>query len=159
MSRRSQDLAERLRAFNDEIIEFVENCSDENWRKVCPWEQWTVGVAARHIGAGHYSAIGLAKMILDGEKLPELTMRQIADMANRHALEHADCSRPEVLDILRKEGRAAAQFVAGLDDSELDKTGYLSVTGKNITVERFIESVILESGNQHFENMKAAAKS
>jgi len=35
MSERSIDLVERFKAFNNELIGFVENCPEENWRKVC----------------------------------------------------------------------------------------------------------------------------
>ena len=70
MSQRTENLAERLRTFNTQVITFVENCTQENWRKICAREDWTVGVTARHIGAGHYDIIGLAKMIVNEETLP-----------------------------------------------------------------------------------------
>ena len=73
MSKRAFDLAERFKTLNNELIDFVKNCSDEDWRKVCPGEQWSVGVVARHIAASHYGALALAKMMVAGEKLPDLT--------------------------------------------------------------------------------------
>ncbi len=33
MSQRAKELSERFMSFNTEVIAFVENCSDENWRK------------------------------------------------------------------------------------------------------------------------------
>ena len=64
MNQRAKSLAKRLRTFIDDVIGFVEGCSDKNWRNVLATEEkWTVGVTARHIGAGHFDAIGLAKMI------------------------------------------------------------------------------------------------
>ena len=156
MTVRAKDLAERLRVFNDEVISFVENCTDEDWRKVCAWEEWTVGVTARHIGAGHFDIIGLVKMIVDGEKLPELTGEQITEMANEHAREHADCTKAEVLEVLRKHGEAFAGFVAALNDTEFDRTGYLTMVGGEVSAQQIIENVILHSGGKHFANMKAA---
>ena len=35
MSQRAQDLVERLKAFNNEVIRFVEACSAEQWDNVC----------------------------------------------------------------------------------------------------------------------------
>jgi len=85
MSARAKQLAERLRAFNGDIIAFVEGCSDGNWKKACEKEEWPVGVTARHIAAGHFEAVDLARMIVKGEKLPEFTMDQLVAMANAHA--------------------------------------------------------------------------
>ena len=69
--------SERFMKFNNEVIAFVEKCSDESWAKVCSGEKWPVSVVARHIAAGHYSAFGLAKMIVNGKQLPELTQETI----------------------------------------------------------------------------------
>jgi len=154
---RAEELAERLRAFNNEVIAFVEKCTEEDWRKLCAWEEWTVGVTARHIGAGHYGAMGLAQMIANGDKLPELTMDLIIQMANQHAREHAACTKAEVLDILRKNGESLVAFAAGLDDAALDRTGYLAAVGGELSTQQLLENVIMLSGGEHFANMKAAA--
>ncbi len=156
MSRRSKELAERLKMQNDDIITFVRNCSEDNWRRVCAWEDWGIGVVARHIGAGHYDILGLARMIVNGEKLPEFTPDQIIRMANDHAREHADCTKAEVLDILQKNGKAVYDFIIGLGDAELDRTGYLPMIGKEVSTRQFLEMVILQSGGEHFVNMKTA---
>jgi hypothetical protein len=156
MSRRAEDLTGSLRKFNNEVISFVENCTPESWGKMCAWEEWSVGVTARHIGAGHYGAVSLAKLIVNGDKLPELTMDQITESANRHAREDADCTRAEVLDILRKAGEAMVEYVSGLSDAELDRKGYLAPIGGEVSAQQFIENVVLQSGSQHFANMKAA---
>jgi hypothetical protein len=158
MRTRAEELAGRLKNFNDEVVAFVENCAPESWNNVCAWEEWSVGVTARHIGAGHYAALGLAKMIVSGEKLPALTMDQITESANQHAREHADCTRAEVLDILRKNGEAVLEYVSGLSNAELDRTGYLAPIGGDVSAHQFIENVVLQSGGQHLANMKAAVQ-
>ena len=156
MSPRAEDLSERLRKFNDEVMAFVKNCGEENWSKMCSWEEWTVGVVARHIGAGHYEALELARMIVDGEKLPELTEELVVARANQHAREHAGCTREEVLNVLKTAGGKMLEFVARLDDSQLDRKGHLTMLGVEVTAQQFIEAVVLQSGGQHFDNMKAA---
>lgn len=156
MSQRAKDLSERLRTFNTEVMEFVEKCSEEDWRKKCREEDWTLGVVARHIGAGHYEALDFARMIIAGEKLPAFTMDEINQRANNHAKEHADCTRPEVLEILRKNGATLTDYVAKLSDDELDRTGYLPLLEKEITAQNILELVILQSGGDHFASMKSA---
>ena len=156
MSQRAQDLVERLKAFNNEVIRFVEACSEEQWDKVCA-EEWNLGVVARHIGIGHYTgAADMAKMLVDGEKVPELTMEQIVEMANTHAREHADCSRAEVLDLLNSNGAALADYVADLDDAALNRSAHMELVGGEVSAQQLIELVIFESGGEHLANMKKA---
>jgi hypothetical protein len=156
MSERAQKLAERLRAFNEDIAVFVEGCSDGNWKKACEKEEWPVGVTARHIAAGHFEAVDLARIIVKGEQLPEFTMDQLVAMANAHARQHAACTREEVLGLLRRNGKALVDYVAGLSDAELDRTGHLALAGGKMSAQQFIEAVILSSGGEHFASMKAA---
>jgi uncharacterized damage-inducible protein DinB len=156
MDRQKKDLVDRIGKFNSEVMAFVEKCSDEDWKKVCAAEDWTVGVVARHIGAGHYSAIGLADMIVQGKKLPELSLDQVVSMANQHATEHADCTREEVLQILEKTSQELQDYITRLDDADLDRTAHLVLIGKEISARRFLEMVVLQSGGGHFASMKAA---
>jgi hypothetical protein len=95
-------------------------------------------------------------MIVDGRKLPELTEELVVANANQHAREHAGCTREEVLNVLKTNGEKMLEFVAGLDDSQLDRKGYLAMLGGEVTAQQFIEAVVLQSGGQHFDNMKAA---
>jgi hypothetical protein len=156
MSQRVKELTERFKAFNNEVIGFVENCSDDKWRNICSGEGWTVGVVARHIAASHYGALGLVKMIVSGETLPELTTEAIDQGNVKHAKKHADCTKDEVLGFLNENGEAIAAYLAGLDDEDLDRYGHLALTGGDISAQQFIESIIIQSGNEHLNNMNAA---
>lgn len=157
MSQRAKELSQRLQAFSKEVIDVVENLSEQHWHKVCAWEEWSLGVTARHIGAGHLNIIWLAKMIINGEKLPDLTTDKIFAMANEHAREHADCTREEVLEILRQNAAALVDFVAGLKDDELDRKGYIAASEGDVSVQQLIEFIIFQSAGQHLSNMKTAA--
>lgn len=158
MNKNAVDLSKRVGSFNDEVIRFAENCSDEDWKNICMPEEWPVGVTARHIGAGHYVALALAKMILKGEALPQTTADEITRRANEHAREHAGCSKPEVLGVLRESGREVVDFLSSIDDSQIGKTGYLPLMRKDISVGKLLEIIILVSAGQHFESMKKAVK-
>lgn len=156
MSRRATDLADRLKAFNEELIAFVQACPDADWRKVCPGEQWSVGVVARHIAASHYGALGLAKMMVAGETLPELTEGVVDRMNHKHAEKHRDCTRDEVLKVLRENGASAADYVAGLGDADLDRTARIPAAGGDLTTEHLFATIMLRSGGEHFAHVKAA---
>ena len=156
MSQRATELAERFLSFNNDMIAFVENCSEENWKKVCPGEQWPVGVVARHVAAGHYRAVGLAKMIVAGKELPELTDETIDQSNAQHADKHASCTKEEVLGLLRENGTSLVGFVTELDDADLNRTGQLAVVGGTISTQQFVENIIILSASEHFENIKTA---
>jgi hypothetical protein len=156
VSQRAKDLAERLGKFNEEVISFVKECKDEDWRKTS-WEDWPIGVVARHIGANHIDgATKMAGMIVKGVPSPEMTMEQINNMANEHARKHADCTKAEVLDVLRKTGDGLVQFVAGLDDASLDRTSYLPAMGAEVSTLQLIENVVLTGAGEHFDGIKKA---
>ena len=61
MGGRAEGLAKRFEQANDDVIATVQNCSDEQWRKTCPGEQWSVGVTAHHIGSAHTPIAGLVR--------------------------------------------------------------------------------------------------
>ncbi len=154
MSQRTKELVELFTAFNNDFIAFVDNCSDEDWRTVCSDEGWTVGVVAHHVAAGHYSSLDLVKMIVAGETLPPLTMDTIDQMNAQHAQENADCTREEVLGLLRKNGSAFASYLEGLSEADLVRTGYLAAIGGDVSAQQLIEMVILQSAGEHLDSMK-----
>lgn len=156
MGQRAKQLAQQIAAFREELLAFVERCRDENWTKTLEAEQWPVGVTARHLGAGHLAISNLVAMIVDGKKLPEFTPEQLREMGNEHARKHAGCTRKEVADIVRTKGAELADYVAGLSDEALDRQAYLSLAGGSVSTQQFIEMVLLQSGREHFSNMKQA---
>jgi uncharacterized damage-inducible protein DinB len=156
MSGRAKKIAEKIKSFNENVIAFVENLSDKEWTKMCEWEQWTVGVTARHIGAGHLAIYNLAGMIIKGEELPQLSMDQVHEMSKTDAREHADCTKAEALEYLRKNGPKMVEFVLNLSDEDLDRKGSMPAFGGEFTAEQFIEVIIFQNAFQHFDNMKSA---
>ena len=156
MGQRSDTIVKRFRSFSDEVIAFVENLSDKDWTKVCEWEQWTVGVTARHLGAGHFAIFGMADMIVRGEELPQLTMDQVNEMSKEDARAHTDCTKEEALEYLRTNSARMAEFISGLSDDALDQKGNMPAFGGEFTTEQFMEFIIFENAAQHFDSMKAA---
>lgn len=156
MSQRAKNISERIKSFSDEVIAFVDNLSGDDWTKICDWEQWSVGVTARHLGAGHLATFDMAGMIIRGVDLPPLNMDQINAMSNKDARQHEDCTKTEVLELLRKNSAEMVAFVAGLSDDELDCKGSMPAFGGEVTTEQFIEFIIFQSAAQHFDSMKTA---
>lgn len=154
MNEKARDLSEKLTAFNAEVISFVEGVNAEDWTRPTVAEEWPVGVAARHIGAGHYAIQGLAEAFVNGGPLPELSFEAITEMANEHARKNAGCTREEVLSILRKNGETLAAWVGGRTDEELARKVHFPLFGKEASAHELIEAVVLVSGREHLDSLK-----
>ena len=156
MNQKGKELAEKFTTFNNEMLAIVESCTDEDWKKVCGGEQWTVGVVAHHVAAGHYSSLDLVKMIVAGETLPPLTMDTIDRMNLKHAQENADCTRAEVLALLRENGADFANYLDGLSEADLGRTAYLAPLDGDVSAQHLVEMIILHSAADHLSNIKTA---
>jgi hypothetical protein len=156
MGAKSRDLAQRLQAFADEVLGVVQGCSREDWGRRCASEDWSVGVTARHIAAGHFGTLGLVKTLAAGGPLPQLTRAQVVAMANDHAAEHADCTPEEVAGLLRCNAADMTAYVTGLEDGELDRRGFIAFIGIEMSLRQFLEAVILKSGGGHLASIRAA---
>lgn len=156
MSTPAKKLSERVEAFKNEVIAFVDQLSDQAWNVTCEGEQWSVGVTARHLGAGHFAISGMLGMIVRGKELPQLTMDQINAMSEKDAREHADCTKAQALEHLNKNGSELVVFVAGLSDADLDRKGSMPAFGGEVTASQFVDYIIFQSARQHFDSMKSA---
>lgn len=154
MNPRAQALSDKIQAFNREMINCVQDCSDDDWQRTCKAEDWPVGVVARHVGHGHYRVVELAKMIIKGDPLPEWTMADVVKMGNDHAREHAACTREEVLAIIEKKGRSLIEYINTLSEEELDRKGQMTLAGGAISAQQIMEMLILHSGGEHLESIR-----
>lgn len=158
MSERTELLAERVRSFADEVIAFVEKMTDSDWIQTCEWEQWTAGMTAYHIGAGHLAIFELADRIVKGGELPQLTMDQINAMSNQQAEEKASCTKEEALERLRGNRDRMISYITGLNDNDLDLKGSMPAFGGEVTTEQIFEYIVFENAANHFDSIKKAVR-
>jgi len=156
MTDQRKKLSERLKAFNDEMIALIRSVSEDDWRKQCDSEQWTIGVVARHVGVGHYSVIELAKMMIAGTPIPEFSHSQVDELNKTHADKHADCTKEEVLSILEKKGGKLIDYVVSLSDADLAVSANIPGISDKISVEQLIKALVIKSGSEHIESMRKA---
>lgn len=154
MSTRAKELAQRLKVFSDAVLQLVTSASDEAWRRRCDSEQWSVGVVARHMGATHYRIVELAKMIVAGLPMPEVSEEKILARNEAQASKHALCTQEEVAAILESNGRALVDYVDGLSDADLDLSAHLPAFGGTITVQQLLESIVLKSAGGHLKSLQ-----
>jgi hypothetical protein len=155
MSQRAKNISERIKSFADEVITFVESVTESDWTKICDWENWSVGVTARHIGAAHFAISNMAAMIVRGEDLPPLSMDQINTMSDKDSRKHSDCTKVEALELLRKNSDGLIEFAAGLTDDDLDRKGSMPAFGGEVTTEQLFDYIIFQSAARHFNSIRA----
>lgn len=156
MSQRAIELSRRIESFRDDVIAFVEALTDEQWNAKCEAEDWTAGVTARHVGAGHFRIFELAGMILEGKELPQWTIDQINEMSEKDSRAHPDCTKEDALHALRQNGAELSAFVAGLSDDQLDRKGSMPAFGGEASVDQIIGFVIFQSAQEHLDSIKKA---
>ena len=155
MSDRANGLAAKFEKVNEEAIKTVEGCSDEQWQAICKDEGWSVGITAHHIASGLTPILGLIRVMAAGGQFPALTMEQIDQGNAKHAQDFANCSKQETLEILRRDGAAAANAVRGLSDEELDKSAVILARAPSMTTEQGIQDVLIASTAGHLESIRA----
>jgi hypothetical protein len=125
---RAAQYAAQFEAAQQEFISLVESLTDEQWRRVgrnYPQrfgdedEGRMVGVIAHHVAISGPLIIDRIERMLDGRPLPQVDFR----VSNaKHAEEHADVTREEVLTALRKTEPEIAAAVRAIPDSQLDES-------------------------------------
>jgi hypothetical protein len=88
--------------------------------------------------------------------MPEITMEAIDQMNAQHAKEHANCTKEQVLALLRENGSVFAGYLEGLREADLARTGYLAAIGGDVSAQQLVEMIILHSAADHLTNMKTA---
>ncbi len=157
MGQRGNELAERFEQVNNALIAAVERCSDEQWRKICSSEGWSVGVTAHHAGTSHEGIAGFVQAVATGQPAPPLTMEMIDAGNAQHAREHANCTKAETLDLLRNGGKAAAEMLRGFSDGQLDRTAPMAFAGGTPwSTEQIVNRVLIGHPEEHLQSIKQA---
>ena len=157
MSGRAEELARRFEQANGELIKAVESCSDEQWRKTCSGEQWSVGVTAHHVAVSYGPIAGLVQALATGQRVPPLTSDMLDAGNAEHARQFAGCTKRETVDLLRGGGQAAASTVRGLSDEQLDNGAELPLMGgQRVSAGRIVEMGLIGHPTSHLESIRAA---
>ena len=135
MTRAQELVATVLKDYN-EIIETVEALTEEQWRSKTADEGWPVGVVAHHMAT--VSGVEQIEWALSTPPTPFWPDMNQVDAENaQHALDFADCTKEETLDLLRGACSRIDGILGALTDEQLKIRG-VSVGGGPGTVEQYI---------------------
>ena len=156
MSVRAAALADRFERINRDLIAAVERCADADWQRTCAGEGWPIGVTAHHVATSYPAFKGFIQGIATGADLPPITPEMLDASNARHAEEHARCSRQETLELLRRDGQAAAEAVRGLSDEQLDRTAPMALAGGSAVSAQQMAEFMIGHPTDHLASIRAA---
>jgi hypothetical protein len=160
---RSARYATEFEAAQDEFIRLLESLSDAQWqarggnfpeRMNDEDEERTVGVIAHHVATSGPFIIERIQSMLAGRSMQRLDFRA----ANaRHAQEHADVTKDEVLRVLRQTRSPIADAVRAIPDDQLDQQRETPVGP--MSVAQRLERVLIGHIKAHQGSIETAIRS
>jgi hypothetical protein len=119
-SERAAALAADFAAANGEALQFARSCTDADWHRNVPGEDWTVGVVLHHIAEGHTNGLRWLRSMASGEGVSESA--EDIDTANAaHAARASSVDQVETAALLANNGGLLEQALLALTDEELDR--------------------------------------
>ncbi len=115
----AQLLAQRLEQGARALADLAAGLSDAQWKTRMPGDGRTVGVIVHHVASVYPVEIQLAQVLAEARPVEGVVMQTVHDMNAAHAIEHADVTRAEALDLLQKNSAAAAAAIRALTDEQL----------------------------------------
>ena len=159
MGKRIGRLVREFEDINQEFTETVKSVSDEDWKNICPAENWTVGVTAHHVATSYTLAIDVLQALAAGESRT-VTVEMLDEMNAEHAVRYADCTREETVRFLETNGEKAAAAIRGVPDETLDTRHQLPFLGEEpVSLEQFVDICLIGHHWAHLPSIRNAAPS
>lgn len=157
MGQRAKILADRIAQGAEQLAAFAESLTDAQWDVPVPPDGRKVGVMIHHVASVYPLEVDIAGKLGGGEPIAGVTWGDIAAMNAKHSRDHASAGRKETADLVRKNGKAAADAVAQFSDGQLDNGGTISLYGNApLTCQFWIEDHPLRHSWHHLAKIKAA---
>jgi DinB superfamily len=156
MSRRAEVLADRIEEGAAGLAAFAEGLSDAEWGTTAsPTDPRTVGQIVNHVALVYPIEVDLARAIAGGNAVTDVTWQVVAELNAGHAREHAKVLKADVLELLRKNSRQAAETVRAFSDEELDRAAPFSLSfGAPVTAQFVIEDHALRHSWHHLARIR-----
>jgi hypothetical protein len=155
MSARTNALASRFEAANRAMIDAIAGAPAEALGGVTDDEGWTVVAVGAHVAAQHDFLVERARRIVTGEENPPFDAVAFHEENRRSAAANANLSRDDAIARLREHGSAAAAFLRGLDDADLDRTKSIPAMGEQpVSAQTFVEMVLIGHTEAHLTSLR-----
>jgi hypothetical protein len=156
VSRRAELLARRIEEGAAGLAAFAEGLSEAEWGiPVSAKDRRPVGVIVHHVATMYPIEVDVARAIVSGKSVMDVTWEVVAELNANHAREHAGVSKAATLELLHKNSREAAAAVRTLTDEELDRAAPFSLSfGAPVTAQFVIEDHALRHSWHHLAGIR-----
>ncbi len=154
---RAAALAERIEQGAELLASFAEGLSEAEWAQpVTSTDRRPIGVIVHHVASVYPVEVDVARAIAGGNAV-DVGWDAIADMNAKHAGEQAGAGKPETIELLRKNSRAAAEAVRGFTNEQLDTAAPFGLSfGAPVTAQFVIEDHALRHSWHHLARIRKA---
>ena len=126
-SQRANALADRLEHGVSALAAFASALTDAEWQARVPHDGRSVGVVVHHVASVFPLEIQLALTVAEGKPVTGVTMADVDKMNAGHAVESANVTREAAVELLQRNGAAAAAAIRALTDEQLAQAAPVSL--------------------------------
>jgi DinB superfamily len=152
---RAQALADRFTEANADFTAMVEQIPSASWDKMASaGDPRPIGVLARHVAWGYTFEMSYFQAIAEGHPRPPV--QEVDTLNAKLAREWRSTPRGEVLLELRSASQAVEDWVRGLTDEQLSRSGQFVTGGTPRSVEVFIDRILIGHIGTHLADVRSA---
>jgi SAM-dependent methyltransferase len=158
VSHRAQALADRIEEGAAGLATFAEGLSEAEWlTPVSATDRRSIGVIVHHVASMYPIEVDAARVVASGKAVTDVTWEVVSQLNAKHAADHAEATKAEALELLRRNSREAADTVRALTDDELDQAAPFSLSfGAPVTAQFVIEDHALRHSWHHLARIRKA---
>jgi hypothetical protein len=157
---RSTQLADRLEAGAQALMDFARPLSVEEWGTAVPGDGRRVGVIVHHVASVYPLEIRLAQMVAAGTPIVGVTWATVHEMNAAHAVENSQVTKDAALALLAENSAAAAEAIRALSDRDLDSAATVSLyAGAELTCQFVLEDHAVRHSYHHLARLREALHS
>ena len=157
MIRRTDALADRLEQGARDLAALAASLTDAEWRTRLPGDGRTVGVVVHHVASMYPLEIELALGLAEGQAIVGVTWDAVHAINATHAREHADATRDEAIELLRRNSALAGAAIRSLQDAQLDRAAPISLNADApLTCQFFLEDHAVRHSYFHTAGIRRA---
>ena len=157
MKTRAKALADRLERGVSALSTFASALTTAEWKTPVPRDGRSVGVVVHHVASVFPTEIHLAQVLAGGNPVTGVTVADIHAMNSAHAIEHAGATKEDALQLLARNGSAAADAIRAMSDDELDRAAPASLyEDAPITTQFMLEDHAVRHSYHHLMLLRQA---
>ncbi len=156
VSVRANALAERLEEGARALADLAGSLTDAQWQ-IRTADGRTVGVIVHHVASMYPIEIHVAQMAAAGTPITDVTWEVVHGINAAHAVEFAAVTKPQALELLRRNSADAAAAIRAMRDAELDTAVPLSLnSGAPLTCQFVLEDHAVRHSYHHLARVRQA---